>query len=107
MAGWPTREHARQDAADPADRKAVAARVAEEWDAQDGVIDPNTMPWTKSANSAIDKVAPQRAEVEAHIASYAGTDLLAYRADGPEALIARQAEGWDPVLDWAAEASSV
>lgn len=80
--------------------EAVAARVAEEWDAQEGVIDPNTMPWTKSANSAIDKVAPQRAEVEAHIASYAGTDLLSYRADGPDALVARQAEVWDPVLDW-------
>jgi chaperone required for assembly of F1-ATPase len=36
------------------------------------------------------------------IADCGGTDLLCYRADGPAALVARQALAWDPLLDWAA-----
>jgi chaperone required for assembly of F1-ATPase len=36
-------------------------------------------------------------------AKYLGSDLLFYRASHPEALVAREAELWDPVLFWAAE----
>ncbi len=81
----------------------MAVKVAQEFDAQDDVVDPTTMPWTRSANSAIEKVAPQRREVEAHLIAYAGTDLLSYRAEGPHGLIERQAQGWDPILDWMEE----
>ena len=82
--------------------EAMAQRVAREWDEQKGVIDPAAMPWTRSANSAVDKVGPQRAEVEAHLAGYAATDHLCYRADGPVGLAARQSAHWDPLIDWAA-----
>lgn len=78
----------------------IADAVALEWQAQVETVDPTTMPWTRSANAALDKVAVQRAEVAAHLAEYAGTDLLSYRADGPDSLIARQAAHWDPVLAW-------
>ena len=27
--------------------------------------------------------------------------MLCYRAEGPEAFVARQAAAWDPLLDWA------
>lgn len=80
--------------------RAMAEAVADEWRAQAERIDPRTMPWTRSVNSAIDKVAPQRDEVMEFLAGYAGTDLLCYRAERPEALVARQREAWDPVLDW-------
>lgn len=76
----------------------MADAVAGEWRAQEGVIDPRTMPWTRSANSALDKVAPQREAVIHHLAGYAATDLLSYRADGPPELVARQAAEWDPLL---------
>ena len=56
-----------------------------------------------AANAAIDKVTPQRAEVAAMIAGYGATDLLSHRAEEPMELIARQAEAWDPLLDWAAD----
>ncbi len=81
----------------------MADRVIAEWDAQEKTVDPATMPWTQSANAAIDKVALQRAEVSDYLAGYAETDLLCYRADGPEALVDRQASAWDPMLAWAAE----
>jgi chaperone required for assembly of F1-ATPase len=83
---------------------AMAEAIAAEWDAQSGEVKPATMPVTRAANSAIDKITAQRDEVVEIIAAYGATDLLCYRALAPVALIARQAEGWDPVLDWAAEA---
>ncbi len=78
----------------------MAMRVAAEWQAQVEKVDPTTMPWTQSANSAVDKVPDQRAEIETHLMGYADTDLLSYRAERPEELITRQAAGWDPILDW-------
>lgn len=86
--------------------RALAEAIAGEWDAQAGVVRPETMPVTRAANSAIDKVMPQLDEVRALIAAYGGSDLLCYRAEGPEALAARQAAGWDPLLDWSAAALS-
>jgi chaperone required for assembly of F1-ATPase len=38
------------------------------------------------------------------ILSYAGSDLLCYRAEGPRGLIEAQAAHWDPVLAWAKSA---
>jgi len=80
---------------------ALAQAVAAEWLAQDSKIDPLTMPHTRSANAALDKVAPQRAAVESMIADYCGTDLLCYRAPAPAGLIAAQSAAWDPLLGWA------
>lgn len=83
--------------------RALADEIATEWDAQENEIDPRTMPYTCSLNSAIDRVAPQRREVGDIIAAYGETDLLCYRADRPAELAARQAEHWDPVLAWLAQ----
>lgn len=82
--------------------EAVAALIAAEFQAQGKVLDPNSMPITRAANSAIDKVAVARAEVTELIAAYGDSDLVCYRAEGPEALIAREARAWDPLVDWAA-----
>ncbi|MBB3992728.1 chaperone required for assembly of F1-ATPase [Sulfitobacter undariae] len=82
---------------------AMAAVIAQEWSAQQDAINPNTMPATKTANAAIDKVSQQHAEVAEMLAAYGDSDLLCYRADTPEELVARQAEQWDPILEWAAE----
>ncbi|MEO0379086.1 MAG: ATP12 family protein [Pseudomonadota bacterium] len=81
---------------------AMAAAIAAEWDSQDEVVDPTSMPFTRSANAAIDKVAVQHAEVADMLAAYGDADLLCYRADAPAELIARQNEVWDPYLEWAA-----
>ena len=82
--------------------RALADAVAAEWEAQGDVIDPLSMPLTRAANSAIDKVAPMRAEVIAELAGYGGSDLICYRATDPQPLIDRQAAAWDPLVDWAA-----
>jgi chaperone required for assembly of F1-ATPase len=79
----------------------MAERIVSEWLAQEKSIDPRSMPWTRSANTALDKVAVQRREIMDHLLGYAGTDLLYYRAHGPDTLTARQSEFWDRLLDWA------
>lgn len=82
--------------------RAMAEAIAAEWDAQEEKVDPTTMPVTRSANAAIDKVTKQFEEVAEMLAAYGDSDLLCYRATAPEELIARQAALWDPLLDWAA-----
>lgn len=81
----------------------LAEAVAAEWEAQADVIDPKTMWLTKLANTAVDLVAPRREAVIEELVTYAGTDLLCYRAEHPDILVARQAALWDPILGWAAE----
>ena len=81
---------------------ALAEAVADEWAGQGEHVRPATMPLTSLACTAIDRVAPCRAEAVGEILGYAGTDLLCYRAEQPAALVARQAAVWQPLLDWAA-----
>lgn len=81
----------------------MAQAIAAEWAAQDGAIQPLTMPVTRAANSAIERVRPQKPEVAAMLAAYGETDLTCHRATSPAELAARQAQGWDPILSWATE----
>ncbi|MEQ9555810.1 MAG: ATP12 family protein [Rhodospirillales bacterium] len=81
----------------------LAEAVAAEWDAQSEKILPASMPLTQLAFTAIDRIAPQQAEVAARIARYGETDLLCYRATAPADLVRLQADSWDPLLAWAAD----
>jgi chaperone required for assembly of F1-ATPase len=80
---------------------ALADAIAAEWAAQKDFIEPLSMPLTRLANSVRDQVDGREREVRADIAKYAGSDLVCYRADAPDGLVAAQAHAWDPVLDWA------
>lgn len=80
----------------------LAGAIAAEWDAQEEIVSPETMPLTRLANSAIDKVTPQKDEVADLLAAYADADLLCYRAAAPAALKERQSAEWDPYISWAA-----
>ena len=79
----------------------LAEALADEWRIKVEKVDPETMPMTRRANAAIDKVAPQLAEVAQLLAAYGGSDLLCYRAAHPIELAQRQAAMWDPLLVWA------
>lgn len=79
----------------------AAKLVADEFSAQDENIDLVAMPVMRLANTAIDGVATDTQAVLEDILRFSSSDLLCYRADAPERLVERQAEAWDPVLDWA------
>jgi len=83
--------------------RSIAEAIAEEWRVQGEEIDPQSMPLTKLANTAIDGVAPRRDEVVAEILTFAKHDHLCYRTGKPAELARRQSAAWDPLLDWAAE----
>lgn len=81
--------------------KGLAKAIAGEWAAVGDRIDPRTMPLTGLANAAIDRIAPDPQRFAASLASYVESDLTCYRAEGPTALVERQAESWDALQGWA------
>lgn len=82
---------------------ALASGIAAEWNAQGEKIAPATMPLTSLANASIDKIAPDANRFVEQLVGYARSDLLCYWADGPDDLVARQKNTWQPVLDWVCE----
>ena len=93
--GRPIRTPAKAHLAAP---PAVAERIAAEWNAQGEHILPITMPMTRLVNTAIDGVATALEPVKDDIARMAHNDLVMYRADYPEGLVAAQKALWDPVV---------
>lgn len=79
----------------------LAEAVAGEWNGQEESIDPRTMPLTGLANAALDRVASDHPAFAASLARFGESDLLCYRADGPDSLVGRQDALWNPLLDWA------
>jgi chaperone required for assembly of F1-ATPase len=84
--------------------QALAEALAVEWTALEDKIDPTALPLTKLVNTVLDGTAENRGLMLEDLGRYAGGDLLCYRAEGPEPLIAREGAAWDPVLAWANEA---
>ena len=84
--------------------KALADAIAEEWARQEGAIDTGTMPLMTLISTAIDHLAPNRAQIIDETAAFGAYDLICYwaGADQPE-LLRRQREGWQPLLEWAAQ----
>ena len=98
----PVKTPARRRLAAPT--RALTEKIAEEWSAQQEVIDPGRMPLTRLANAVIDAVAEATGPVANDVAQYLGSDLLCYRAEAPAGLVERQSQHWDPLLAWASHA---
>jgi chaperone required for assembly of F1-ATPase len=96
--GKPARTPAKHALATPS--RELSEAIAAEWAAQGESIDPMSMPLTRLAHVAIDRVATEGDAVAAEVAQYAGSDLVLYRAAGPDGLVAAQRRHWDPVLAW-------
>jgi chaperone required for assembly of F1-ATPase len=97
--GRPMRTPAKKVFQVPGDELATA--VADEWAAQETLIDPRTMPLTRLSNVVIDGVVDKPEALREEIAAYVMNDLVCYRADGPSGLIDLQARHWNGALDWA------
>jgi len=92
--GRPIKTPAKQDFLAPT--RALAEAVAQEWREQGEVMNPKAMPQTRYVNSVLDGIAPKRGVIVESVAAYGASDLLCYRAEHPDVLIARQAARWDP-----------
>jgi chaperone required for assembly of F1-ATPase len=97
--GKPMKTPGKRDLVVP--NEALAAAIAEEWNAQQGEVQSATMPLTRLATTTVDRVATQRDAIIRQTANYAATDLVCYRATHPPALATRQQAVWQPLIDWA------
>lgn len=86
---------------------ALAEAIAAEWQAaggtKNGEMSFADTPLTRLAGTAQERIASDPWPTVDAIARYGENDLLCYRAETPEALVRRQAEAWQPWLDWAAQ----
>jgi chaperone required for assembly of F1-ATPase len=89
------------------DRKPLADAIAAEWEAAGGAkggeMSYADLPLTRIAGTAQERIAPSPEPMILELARYGETDLLCYRAEGPDELCRRQRACWQPMLDWAAE----
>lgn len=97
--GRPVKTPARASLAVPT--VALAEAIADEWRAADETNDPRAMLLTGLANAAIDRVAPDKMTFAQGLVRYAESDLICYRANGPQELVAVQETAWDALLGWA------
>jgi chaperone required for assembly of F1-ATPase len=83
--------------------EALAAAIADEWQAQGEKINPSSMPLMQFAATAIDRLTDNRTALIDEVAGYGGSDLICYRAEEPPSLVRRQEETWQPLVAWVAE----
>lgn len=78
----------------------LAAAIASEWRAQGEEVVATSMPLLRLSNTVMDGVIPNREGVIDAILRFGENDLTCYRAHQPPDLVARQREGWDPLVVW-------
>jgi chaperone required for assembly of F1-ATPase len=79
----------------------LATAIAAEWRAQGDEVVATSMPLLRLSNTVMDGVIPNREGVIGAVLRFGENDLTCYRAHQPPELVARQREGWDPLLAWA------
>ncbi len=84
--------------------RTLAEEVAAEWRSQGDKVLPLSMPLTRLANTAVDRIGAERRKIVDEVVAFAGSDLVCYRAAEPQGLVRRQDELWNPVVDWALRA---
>lgn len=77
----------------------AAQLIAQEFMAQDDSIVPSSMPVTRIANTVLDGIVNDPQAIIEDILRMAAHDLLFYRVSEPQALVKRQDECWDALLD--------
>jgi chaperone required for assembly of F1-ATPase len=83
--------------------KALAEKIAAEWDGQGDEVDPKSMPFTQLSNGAQDLLGQHREQVIDTLVGFIDADLICYRASNPNDLVARQTAHWQPLVDWFAD----
>lgn len=76
----------------------IATAMAEQWAGQGEEIDPETMPMVRLVNSALEGGEAVIPAFRDEIVKFAGNDLLLYRVDSPQELVADHEALWDGAL---------
>ena len=78
----------------------LARAIAAEWQDAGSEMSFADTPLTQLAGTAQERIAPDPFPTIDAIARYGESDVLCYRAETPDKLVARQRAGWQPWLDW-------
>ncbi|GMH66909.1 hypothetical protein TrRE_jg9992 [Triparma retinervis] len=84
--------------------RGLAEAIRNEWDYQDGFVEPSSMPFTSLCYTAIDQVEGEKGWTRDSIMRYLRNDTLCYpEGGGEEGKVIRrmQEERWGKVLAWA------
>ncbi|PCH38452.1 ATP12-domain-containing protein [Wolfiporia cocos MD-104 SS10] len=86
----------------PRNKRLVATLIASEWENQESLLKPHTLPMTSLVSRAIDAFVDEqtRSEVRAQLLKYLETDTICFHSNEPEVLVTLQAEHWKPLLEW-------
>jgi chaperone required for assembly of F1-ATPase len=87
--------------------QALAEAIAAEWQVQEDVIVPRSMPLMRLSATCIDHVPQQRGAMHERLLAYIDTDLLCLRAEDPPELRKLQEAEWQPSLDWLKQAHGI
>lgn len=88
----------------PKDKRLVATLIASEWENQETLLKPHTLPMTSLTSRAIDAFSDDeqtRGEVRAQLLKYFETDTICFLQNKPAALVKLQDTHWKPILQWA------
>ncbi|MGA9657923.1 MAG: ATP12 family protein [Asticcacaulis sp.] len=81
--------------------RVLAQQVEAEWAAVGEYLDYEAMPLTRLAFASVDRMGETQDAMIAEVLRYCETDLVCYPSAYPEALKAREAAVWEPILKWA------
>jgi len=81
----------------------LAAAIATEWAQVGAEFSADDLPVTRLAATAQEHMPLARDGIESQLIAFGLNDLLCYRSREPPALQAREAEVWQPWLDWATD----
>ena len=76
----------------------MAQEIAQEWDIKEKVINTDNMIYYGLLSTAIDKIQFSRNIYITDMLNFVNTDLICYRAEGPNELINIQNNLWNPIL---------
>jgi chaperone required for assembly of F1-ATPase len=76
----------------------IATAMAAEWAAQGEFINPDPMPMVRLINSAVESGETMVPAFRDEVLKFAAGDMLLYRAETPQDLVAAQEASWDAAL---------
>ena len=78
----------------------IAKETALEWDIDEKEINTENMVFYGLISTAIDKISNDKASYIENVLGFINTDLICYRADGPNELVDLQNSSWNPIISF-------
>ena len=78
----------------------IAKETALEWDINEKEINTDNMVFYGLISTAIDKINNDKVSYIENVLGFINTDLICYRADGPNELVDLQNSSWNPIISF-------